>query len=71
VFPYALSPYHERAKRDTIGVVKRINVKLSHCIGLMLIYPMENKMPFVHHVVEWWGCHYTNEDGKSLNENTQ
>jgi hypothetical protein len=36
----------------------------------MLIYPMENKMSFVDHVVEWWGCDYTNEDGKGLNENT-
>ncbi len=33
-----------------------------------LTYPMENEMPLV--VVEWWGCGYTNEDDKGLNERT-
>jgi hypothetical protein len=25
-------------------------------------------MPFVHHTIEQWGCGYTNNDDKSLNE---
>jgi hypothetical protein len=34
----------------------------------MLAYLMENEMPFVHHTIEQWGCGYTNNDDKSLNE---
>ncbi len=37
----------------------------------MLVYSMENKTPFVHHIVEWQGCGYKVEDDKSLNEKTQ
>jgi hypothetical protein len=37
----------------------------------MLIYPMENEMPRVHHVIERWVRGYTNEDNKGLNEKTQ
>jgi hypothetical protein len=70
-FPYALSPYHKGAKRNIIGVVKGANVKLSHCTCFALIYPMENEMPLVHHVIEQWGCGYINEDGKGPNERTQ
>jgi len=64
-FPYGLSPYHEEAKRNTIGVVGGASVKLTHCTGPMLVYPMENEMPFVHHVVKRWGCGYTNDDKKA------
>jgi hypothetical protein len=64
-------PHHEEAKRNTIGVIGRASVKLPHCTGPMLVYPMENEMPIVHHVVEWWGCNYTNEDGKGLSKRTQ
>ncbi len=32
---------------------------------------MENKTPFVHHIVEWQGCGYTVKDDKNLNEKTQ
>jgi hypothetical protein len=32
---------------------------------------MENEMPLVHHVVEWWGCGYINEDGKGLSKRIQ
>ncbi len=71
MFPYALSPCHEEVKRDTIGVAGGANAKLPHCTGHVLIYPMENKMPLVHHVIEWHGCHYTNEDNKGLNERTR
>jgi hypothetical protein len=39
-------------------------------MGLSLTYPMENEMPLVHHVVEWWGCGYIIEDDKGLNEKT-
>jgi hypothetical protein len=51
MFPYAMLPHHEGAKQDTIGVIKRTNVKLPHHRGLMLSYPMENKMPFAHHAI--------------------
>jgi hypothetical protein len=52
MFPYALLPCHKGAKGDTIMVIKRISAKLSHHKGLMPIYPMENEMPFLHHVVK-------------------
>ncbi len=32
---------------------------------------MANEMPRVYHVIERWGCGYTNEDNKGLNERTQ
>jgi hypothetical protein len=51
-FPYALSPRHEGAKQDTNGVARSSNAKLSHYTSPMLVYPMENKMSPVHHVVE-------------------
>jgi hypothetical protein len=37
----------------------------------VLVYPMENETPHVHHVIEWQGCDYTIKDDKSLNEKTQ
>jgi hypothetical protein len=40
-------------------------------MDLALTYPMENEMLLVHHVVEWWGCSYINENDKGLNERTQ
>jgi hypothetical protein len=67
MFPYALLPSHEGAKRNTIGVVGRANANLPHCTGHVLTYPMEDGMPFVHHVVEQWGYGYTIENDKSLN----
>jgi len=54
---------HHRVARGT-------SAKLSHYIGPLLVYLMENKMPFVHHVVELWGCGYIIEDVKGLNERT-
>jgi hypothetical protein len=36
----------------------------------MLVYPMENEMPVVHHAIEWWVCGYINKDNKSLGEKT-
>jgi hypothetical protein len=45
-------PHHERAKQDTIGVVGGASANLPSCTGSALIYPMENEMPFIHHVVE-------------------
>ncbi len=71
VFPYALLPYHEGAKQDTIGVIKGVCAKLPHCTSLVLIYSMENEMSLIHHIVEHWGCGYINEDCKGLNEKTQ
>jgi hypothetical protein len=32
---------------------KGASVKLPHHKGLVLAYPMENEMPFVHHTIEW------------------
>jgi hypothetical protein len=40
-------------------------------MNLVLTYPMANEMPRVYHVIERWGCGYTNEDNKGLNERTQ
>jgi hypothetical protein len=37
----------------------------------VLAYPMENEMPFVRHVVEWWGCDYIIKNDKGLNEGIQ
>ncbi len=64
-------PCHEEAKRDIIGVIGRVNAKLPHYTGLMLTYPMENEMPLEHHIVDWWGCDYIDEDGKGLSERIQ
>jgi len=36
-----------------------------------LAYPIENKMPLIHHALEWWGCNCIIEDNKSLNEMIQ
>jgi len=69
-FPYGLLPHHEEAKRDTIGVVRGASAKLPHCTGPTLIYPMENKMPFIYHAIERWGCGYTDKDNKGLCERT-
>jgi hypothetical protein len=70
-FPYALSPCHEETMWDTIGVVRKTNAKLPHCMGFALAYPMENEMPHVHHAVEWWRCNYTNEDDKGPSGRTR
>ncbi len=70
-FPYAMSPCHEKAKRNTNGVVGGASAKLPHCIGRAVTYRMENEMPLVHHIVERWGCDYTNKDNKGLIERTQ
>ncbi len=64
-------PTMKGAKRDTIGVARRANANSPHCTGLISVYPMENEMPFVHHVVKWWGCGCIIEDDKGLNEKTQ
>jgi hypothetical protein len=70
-FPYALSPRNKGGKWNTIGVARKASAKLPHCMGLMLTYPMENKMPLIHHAIEQWGCRYTNEDNKGLSERIQ
>jgi len=49
-----ISPHHEGAKRNAIKVAKGANAKLPHCTGHALTYLMENKIPFVHHVVKQW-----------------
>ncbi len=53
LFPYDSLPYHKGAKWDTIVGTRKIIVKLPHCRGLALTYPMENKMPLICQVVEW------------------
>jgi hypothetical protein len=68
MFPYALSPCHERAKWNTIRVTKGASAKLPHYIGLALTYIMENQMSLAHHIIKQWECSYTNKDGKSLSE---
>jgi hypothetical protein len=65
-----LLPCHEGAKQDTIGVVKSKNAKLPHCIGFALAYTMENKMPLIHHTINWWGYDCIIKDNKGLNERT-
>jgi hypothetical protein len=69
-FSYAPLPCHERAKRNSIGVIRKTSAKLPHHSGLALAYPMENEMPLVRHVIEWQGCGYTIEDDENLNERT-
>jgi hypothetical protein len=32
---------------------------------------MENKIPFVYHAIEWWGCGYIDKDNKGLSESTR
>jgi hypothetical protein len=49
VFYYAHLPCFEKAKQDTIGVIRGVNAKLPHHKGFMLIYPVENEMSFLHH----------------------
>ncbi len=71
MFPYALSPHHEEAKRDTIGVTGRASAKLPHYMSVVLVYPMENEMPLVHHPIKQLECGYTNEDIKGLSERTR
>ncbi len=67
-FPYAMSPCHEEAKWNTIRVVRRASAKLPHYTDPALVYPMENEMPLVHHVVVQWGCDYIDEDDKGLSK---
>jgi hypothetical protein len=71
MFFYAMLPYHEKAKRDTIGITRETSAKLPHHLGHVLSYPMENKMPFVYHVAKWEACNCTIKDDESLNERTQ
>jgi hypothetical protein len=66
-----MSPCHKGAKWNTIGIAKGTNAKLPHYTGFVLTYPMENKMPLVHHVIKWWGCGYIIEDDKGVNERTR
>jgi hypothetical protein len=64
-------PRQEGAKQNTIGVIRRTNAKMPHRKGLALVYPLENEMPLVHHIVKQQGCDYTIKDDESLNERTQ
>jgi hypothetical protein len=50
MFPYALLPLHEEVEQDTIGVTRGVNAKQPHHKGLVLVYPVENKTPLVHHI---------------------
>ncbi len=38
---------------------------------LALTYPMENKMPLIHHTIKQQGCDYIVNKNKSLNERIQ
>jgi hypothetical protein len=63
IFIYAQYLHLEGAKKDTIMVTRKVNVKLQHHKGLVRAYPMENKMPLVHHAIKQQGCCYTIEEG--------
>jgi len=71
LFPYVMSPHRKRVERDTIGLIRGASANLPHCTSFALTYPMENKMPFVHYIIEWWGCSCTIEADTCLNERTQ
>jgi hypothetical protein len=71
MFYYGLSPRHEKAKQDTIRVIRGASAKLLHYSSPLLVYPMENKMSLVHHIVKWWGYGYADQDDKGLSERTQ
>jgi hypothetical protein len=58
------------AKGNTIEVIRGSSAKLPHHRGLTLIYPMENEMPLVCHIIERQGCGYIIKDDKSINERT-
>jgi hypothetical protein len=70
-FPYAPLPHHEGAKQNTIGVIRRTNVKQPHHESFVLAYSMENETPFVRHIIEQQGCDYIIEVYISLNERTR
>jgi len=36
--------------KNIIGVTRRANAKQPHHKGLVPVYPMENQMPFLHHI---------------------
>jgi hypothetical protein len=36
---------------DTIGVTRGTNAKIPHHKNQVLVYPMENETPLVHHIV--------------------
>jgi hypothetical protein len=52
MFPYAQLPFPEKTKQNTIEVTKETNVKLPHHKGHVLIYSLENKMPFIHYIIK-------------------
>jgi hypothetical protein len=50
---------------------KKSKCQATHYTSFTLTYLMENKMSLAHHIVEWWGCGYTYENGKSLSARTR
>jgi hypothetical protein len=58
------------ANQYTIKIPIKANVKLPHHKGHVPMYPVKNKMPFVHHVIKWWGCNYIVENNKSQDGKT-
>jgi hypothetical protein len=52
VFPCAMSPHHKRAKRDTIKITRRTNVRLPHHKGPMPAYPMKKETSFIYHIIK-------------------
>jgi hypothetical protein len=58
------------ANQYTIEITIGTNVKVSHHRGHVLIYLVKNKMPFIHHIIKWWGCNYTVEDEESQDGRT-
>jgi len=68
---HALLACHKGAKQDTIGVTRGADAELPHHKGLVPTYPMENKMSFVHHIIERLKCNFIIKDDKSLNKRIQ
>jgi len=71
MFPYALLPLHEEVEQDTIGITRGINAKQPHHKGLVLVYPVENKTPLIHHIGKRYGCGCIIEDDESQDGRTQ
>jgi hypothetical protein len=66
VFPYAKLPTLEEAKQTNIGVIKGINIKLSHHRGFVPTYLVKNEMSIIHHNVKWHGCDCIIKNDESL-----
>jgi hypothetical protein len=51
-FPCHVPTPIKGAKQNTIGVIKKTNVKLWHHKGFVLLYLVEDEMPLIHHIIK-------------------